>query len=278
MRKYRATILVFCLAGLPFVHADETPPAPPFTVNVGIESFRWTEHDGGQRLLRETGPRLTLGIAQDNLLHDDPARRYAAEVRGYIGFIDYDGQTQEGIPARTDVDYYGVSGEIMGVVRPAAGTSRVDLLGGVGADVWIRDIQNGVADDGSVALGYREDYFILYGKLGPGFRFQNGATRSYLQFGVKYPFYTYEKVHLSSIGFDSDVELKPGRKLSGYAKWRMSRGREGEKPRFDVSIYYDSFRFSASDSKTVSASGDRFSVFQPESRMDVLGARLEYRF
>jgi len=99
-----------------------------------------------------------------------------------------------------------------------------------------------------------------------------------LQFGIKYPLYTFEQAHLADIGFDSDVDLSPGKQVSGYAKWQMNWGRETDKPRFGVSIYYDSYRFSASDSKTVSAGGYLFRVYQPESRMDVLGARLEYFF
>ena len=277
MRIYLKTILTFCIIGAAPAPADEAASKPPLTVNVGVESFRWMEFDAGQRLLRETGPRLTVGFTLDHLLHGDLARPYALEARGYLGFIDYDGQTQAGVSAQTDVDYFGVSAEAMGGLR-RAGNPRMDLLGGLGVDTWTRDIQDGVAANGSPAFGYREDYFILYGKLGPGFLFQNGARRSYLQFGIKYPIYTYEHVYLTSIGFDSDVELAPGKRLSGYAKWRVSWSGETDKPRLDVSFYYDSFRFSASASKTVSASGILYSVRQPESRMDVLGARLEYYF
>lgn len=275
--RYSRLTLTLCALGISVAHTDEPAFGQPFTLNVGVESFRWEEFSGGQRLLSETGPRLTAGIMLDHLLHGDLANPYSAEVRGYMGFIDYDGQTQAGVSARTDVDYFGVSGEVMGGVR-LAGNSRVDLLGGLGFDTWTRDIQDGVAANGSPAYGYREDYFILYGKLGPGFRFVNGATRSYLQFGIKYPFYTYEQVYLTTVGYDSDVELEPGRKISGYARWRMNRGTEGEKSRLGVSIYYDSFRFSASGSKLVTGGGSLYSVHQPESRMDVLGARLEYYF
>jgi hypothetical protein len=74
------------------------------------------------------------------------------------------------------------------------------------------------------------------------------------------------------------VELAPGKRLSGFAKWQMNWGRAADKPRFGVSVYYDSFRFSASDSKTVTAAGTLYRVHQPESRMDVLGARFEYYF
>jgi hypothetical protein len=246
-------------------------------VNVGVESFLWKEYSGGQRLLRESGPRLTVGLTLDHLLHGNPAKPYAMEVRGYVGFIDYDGQTQAGVPVQTDVDYFGVSAEIVGV-HPLRGSPRTHVLFGLGVDTWIRDIQDGVAANGSPAFGYQEDYFILYGKLGPGFLFQSGARRSFLQFGIKYPFYTYEQAYLSTVGFDDDVNLKPGKKISGFAKWQMIGGKEKGKARFGASVYYDSFRFSASGSKTVSAGGTLFSVQQPESRMDVFGARLEYYF
>lgn len=278
MRKYFETVLIFCVIGAPLVHADEVTSKPSLTVNVGLENFRWEEFSGGQRLLSETGPRLTAGIALDHLMQGDLSRPYAMEVRGYLGFIDYDGQTQAGVSAKTDVDYFGVSGEIMGGMR-LAGSNRVDLLGGLGVDTWTRELQDGVAANGSVALGYQEDYFILYGKLGPGFLFQNGAMRSYLQFGIKYPFYAYERVYLSTIGFDSDVDLRPGKKISGFAKWRMIwSGGEPGKPQLGMSFYYDSFRFGESSSKLVTGGGVLYSVHQPESRMDVLGARLEYYF
>ncbi|MDO8706048.1 MAG: hypothetical protein Q7J84_13990 [Sulfuricaulis sp.] len=258
----------------PAVFADETAS---FAVNAGVESFRWEEFSGGQRLLSETGPRLTVGFMLDHLLQGDQTNPYSAEARIYLGVVDYDGQTQAGVSARTDVDYFGVNAEVMGGLR-LAGSLPMDLLGGLGMDTWTRELQDGVTANGTVALGYREDYLILYGKLGPGFLFQSETRRAYLQFGLKYPLFTYERAYLADIGYDSDVELAPGKRLSGYAKWQMNWGREANKPRFGVSFYYDSFRFSASASKTVSAAGALYSVHQPESRMDVLGARFEYYF
>ncbi|MBI3777368.1 MAG: hypothetical protein HY274_00355 [Gammaproteobacteria bacterium] len=277
MRNRPWVILTLCMIAAPAVFADEVASKPSLAMNVGVESFRWEEFSGGQRLLSETGPRLAVGFTLDHLRQGDQPNPYAAEARVYLGVVDYDGQTQAGVSAKTDVDYFGASAEVMGGLR-LAGSPRMDLLGGLGVDTWIRDLQDGVTANGSVAQGYREDYFILYSKLGPGFLFQSEARRAYLQFGLKYPLYTYERVYLTSLGFDSDVELAPGKQLSGYAKWQMNWGRETGKPRFGASFYYDSFRFSASASKTVSAVGALYRVHQPESRMDVLGARLEYYF
>jgi hypothetical protein len=277
MRSYPWAILALCMINAPAVSADEPASKPSFALTAGVESFRWEEFDGDQRLLKETGPRLVVGFTLDNLTQGDQANPYSVEARVYLGVVDYDGQTQSGVPLTTDVNYFGVNAEVMSGLR-LAGSMRMDLLGGLGVDTWTRDLQDGVTANGLVAQGYQENYFILYGKLGPGFLFQSETRRAYLQFGLKYPLYTYERAYLSNIGFDSDVDLSPGRQLSGYAKWQMNWGKETDKPRFGVSIYYDSFRFSASDSKTVSGGGVLYSVHQPESRMDVLGARLEYYF
>ncbi|MEK7223187.1 MAG: hypothetical protein AAB156_02830 [Pseudomonadota bacterium] len=277
MRSSPWVILTLFSIAAPAVFAGELASRPSFAVNAGVENFCWEEFSGGRRLLSETGPRLVVGFTLDRLLQGNQTNPYSAEARAYLGVVDYDGQTQSGVSAKTDVDYFGVSAEAMGGLR-LVGSPRMDLLGGVGMDTWTRDIQDGVTANGSTALGYREDYFILYGKLGPGFLFQSETSRSYLQFGLKYPFYTYERAYLTSIGFDSDVELAPGKQLSGYVKWQMNWGRQADKPRFGVSFYYDSYRFSASASKTVSAGSTLYNVHQPESRMDVLGARFEYYF
>jgi hypothetical protein len=267
-----------CLAiGAPAVQADDAVAGTPVSVNLGAEYFRWSEYYAGQRLLRETGERLTLGIAIDHLLEKNNNKSYAAEIRGYTGTVDYDGQTMSGIPARADVDYTGVSGEIMWARRMSA-TARTSALFGLGFDTWTRDIKNGVTAFGSPVLGYEEDYLILYGKLGPGFHFGDGAMRSYLQVGIKYPLYTKETAHLSTIGFDSDVDLKPGRQISGFAKWRMKWGGDADQARLGASIYYESFRFNTSGTSQVTAGGVPFLVIQPESRMDVVGARLEFCF
>ena len=277
MRSSPWVILTLCSIAAPAVSADEPTSKPSFALNAGVESFRWEEFNGDQRLLKETGPRLVVGFTLDNLTQGNQANPYAVEARAYLGVVDYDGQTQNGVPLQTDVNYFGVNAEAMGGLR-LAGSLCMDLLGGLGVDTWTRDLQDGVTANGSVAQGYQENYFILYGKLGPGFLFRSETSRAYLQFGLKYPLYTYERAYLTNIGFDSDVELAPGKQLSGYAKLQMNWGRETDKPRFGVSIYYDSFRFSSSSSKTVSAAGAWYSVHQPESRMDVLGARLEYYF
>jgi hypothetical protein len=269
--------LTFCLLGLSAANADEAAPKPPLSVGAGVESFRWEEFSGGRRLLRETGPRLTVGATLDYLLENDRSHPYFLEGRAYLGVVDYDGQTQAGVAAKTDVDYFGFSAEGLRAWR-LSNSTPVDLLAGLGLDTWERNLQDGTAADGSSTSGYREDYFIIYGKLGPGFLFQGETRRAYLQFGLKYPLITYERAYLSSVGFDSDVELEPGRRLSGYLKWRMNWGRETDKPRYGVTVYYDSFRLGASPVKTVTGGGTLYGVYQPESHMDVLGARFDYYF
>jgi len=115
-----------------------------FEVYVAPRYMVWEEYDaGGDRLLREEGWLIALGVAGEGRL-----LRGSAEVYG--GRLAYDGQTQGGTPVQTDTVYSGFR-----------------LQGGVGWDLgeeivfsprllytlegWVRDIRST-----SYALGYRE--------------------------------------------------------------------------------------------------------------------------
>lgn len=277
MRAWLGSILVYLVIGLSAAQAAEAGNGAVPSVNLGVEYFLWSEEISSQRVLRETGPRLTFGIAVDNLMDRNLVSTFAAEIRGYTGDIDYDGRTQSGIPVESDVDYSGISGEFMLANRMAHGSNTSAQLA-LGFDAWSREIKDTTLADGSPVYGYQEDYLIVYAKLGPGFYLGNGASRSLLQLGIKYPLYTNEKVNLSTVGFDSDVELEPGKRVSLYAKWRKVWSGESGRSRFGASIYYDSFVFGASDWKPITAGGTPYLVSQPDSRMYVLGGRLEFYF
>lgn len=277
MRAWFGSILSCLVIGLSAAQAAEEGNGAMPSVNLGVEYFLWSEAVSGQRLLRETGPRLTFGVAVDNLMNRDRVSTFAAEIRGYTGDIDYEGRTQSGIPVESDVDYSGISGEFTWSNRVAHGGNTCAQLA-LGFDAWSREIKDSTLSDGTPVFGYQEDYRIIYGKLGPGFHLGNGTSRSLLQLGIKYPLYTKEEVNLSTVGFDTDVELKPGKRVSLYAKWRKVWSGESGRTRLGASIYYDSFAFGASDWKPITASGTLYAVRQPDSRMYVLGGRLEFYF
>ena len=166
MRSRTLFAILLCVSGLPtVVQATERPEA---SVQFGLQNFSWSEFDyTGAKLLKENGPRFAIGAALDNFQHAGSGVLYGVNVKIYLGVVDYDGQTQSGVSAQTDVDYFGVNAEVMGGLRLTGGL-HVDLLGGLGVDTWTRELQDGVTANGTVALGYREDLFHSLRQAGAG--------------------------------------------------------------------------------------------------------------
>lgn len=240
-------------------------------MDVGIERFAWEEFaPTGDRLLKEDGVRFTIGLKADTFDRGSGGPLYSLLGRAYFGEVGYDGQTQDpvpgspydGLPLQADTVYIGALGE--GLVGQRFGNGQgVDLLAGVGVNNWVRHIQTSQTTLGNTVVRTDdavEQYFIFYAKFGVGF-YRRGHNRyGYFQVGAKYPFYTYEYVD------DVDLSLAPGQEWSGYAEFRVSGA-----ARFDVTLYYDSFRFSRSPAKPAYYNGLPVLVSQPESRMDVIG-------
>jgi hypothetical protein len=242
---------------------------PQVSIQFGVEDFRWREFgDGGERLLQETGWRYSIGAAYDNFRREGPGLLYSVGGKLYLGVVDYDGQTQSGIPATADVDYFGVTIEALAGYRFGRRLG-LDLFGGIGFDDWLRSINNGRTNTGLPVYGYDEYYTILYGKAGLGFFQLLNSWRYMLQAGVKLPLITSEYVDL-----DGGITLEPGIEPAAFANVQFDFG-SGRHNRFSVTLYYDGYRFSASDPERVSATEV---VWQPRSHMDVYGLRFGYYF
>ena len=101
---------------------------------------------------------------------------------------------------------------------------------------------------------------------------------NHVQFGVKIPFNIVETVYLSKLGYDNDLTLNPGNAYSGFLdlQFEPSRGDKVGNPVFRV--YYDAFRFNPSAAKTVISGTRTDQAYQPETRIDVFGLQIGYRF
>ena len=62
------------------------------------QDFKWTEEIGGEQLLEESGSLPGIGYLADG--HDKRVR-----VEFLLGEVDYDGQTQDGTPAKSKTNY-----------------------------------------------------------------------------------------------------------------------------------------------------------------------------
>lgn len=270
MRSRPLFAILLCVSGLPtVVQATEKPEA---SVQFGLQNFSWSEYDStGAKLLKENGTRFAIGAALDNFQHVGSGPLYSVNGKIYLGVVDYDGQTQSGLPVTTDVSYFGLNIEAQGGYRFGQRIG-LDIFGGLGADRWQRSIANGTASNGTTASGYDEYYTIVYGKAGLGFFHLLNGWRYLLQGGVKMPFYASEHVDLGD-----GVNLQPKPKPSAFANLQFDFG-SGRHNRFGFAFYYDSYRFDESDPELLTFGNVTFLALQPRSQMDVYGLRLSYYF
>ena len=143
--------------------------------------------------------------------------------------------------------------------------NRFERHGGVGFDYWERNI---LPDQ-------KEDYGVVFGRLGFNI---DPRTRHALfgGVGVKFPFFVSENAHLDELGFDQNERLHPKGELSVYAHagYRFTQG-------WSLIGYYDGYRFGESKAVTATSSafpGTRFLLFQPASKVDSFGVKLQYEF
>lgn len=254
MRAMRSMVfLVLTLGGVGAAAAAD------WSLDLGVESFRWREFDAGARLLEETGPRLRVGATWRQPLGAEQRERFQLRGALYLGNIDYDGQSQDLItgttaPFKTDADYVGVVVEAMYARRFGVQNGGEVFVGG-GTDNWRRDIKG----SGNVS-GAIEDWTVIYLLAGAGGNWSHPDVRQHVQVGAKYPVYTADFADSLSTTF------KPKGRASLFARAGTDFIRAG-RARWGLYVYYDSYRFAPSDAKPVGS----FFFFQPQSKQDVIG-------
>ncbi|MEF8793551.1 hypothetical protein [Thiohalorhabdus sp.] len=244
------------------------PSSPRLGFHLGLEAFTWSEQasNPSREILEEEGPRFTGAVTFDNYLRSAEGPVYALEARGYAGEMDYDGETQGGVPLRTEVSYKGALGEGQVGYRflPDWARYSFDAMAGLGGEYWSRDIQDGFAANGTPVQGVEEQYTVVYAKAGLGvadLTFEEWYGR--LEAGVRYPLDVHEEIDAFN------AELSPNPEPNFYAAYELSKV-TSTGTQVGVTLYYDSYRF---DPSPVSSSSIG-AILQPESDMDVIGLRL----
>jgi hypothetical protein len=237
-----------------------------------VEHFRWSE--SGDPSVTETGPMFGIGA---RFTQDRPAGwQFGWRGRLYFGSVDYNGAFLDtGAPATGSTDYRGVVNEAQMLYRLADNPYGLELLSGLIIDYWERQLTSFQSETYTLAalrLGINADRRQDTGWFG-------GA-------GAKYPFYVRQDAHLTDLGFSSNPPLKPKGAWSLYADagYRFS-------PKWSLTGYYDSYRFKESDPTpflinpfSAGCTGvppdppQGCQLFQPASRVDSFGLRLQYSF
>lgn len=176
-----------------------------YQFGVGLLSFDYTEYrDNGEFLDGETG--LIPGIV---LKRKQYHQRLYTELVGqlYGNTIKYDGQTQGGIPVKTDsvaviVDtHFKLGMRLKNIHEPYLG---------LGYRYWYRQILNGQDINGAAVAGLLEEYYWFYGILGYTANFAVSEKVS-LGFDLRYTKMLNAKMDVDFLGFnnydDSQVNL-----------------------------------------------------------------------
>lgn len=249
-----------------------------FSIAGGVEKFNWSEYNSrGRELLEESGLRYTIGGNYDNLRRLNSGAVFSLAGKLYAGAVDYDGETQiTATPVQSTTNYLGFQFDALGGYRFARRLHGLDLLGGAGLDFWLRSIDGTYVPGVGQVSGGDEDYYVFFAKLGLGYFHEMGKARHYLQAGIKYPFFVYEKAYSSR---SDDLTLKPKGRPSLFAKYQMEFG-SAMRNHFGLTFYYDRYRFDQSDIVVETAGGvpTGFVVWQPESHQNTLGVQLAYYF
>jgi len=241
---------------------------------VRVEYFGWEEFDAdGSRLLHELGPRIGIGVEGDDFFRALPGFVYRFSGLGYVGSVDYSGQTQKkdeatgrGFPITLTTDYLGLNMEAMGGQRYGymLESYQMDLLFGASMDLWIRNLRDTHTAAGVSVAGYRETYLVWTAKAAMGLSHKLGNGSGHLLVGVKLPVYASEWPTFA------DIQLHPKGRLSTFGRWTVTDLLPFQRTGIAVSLYYDSFRFAASDAE----SNGKESWLQPKSSMDVVGIEI----
>lgn len=248
------TLLLFAFWGAQ-AQADD------YQWGAGVEYFSWREYTNCPQTLEERGPRFFLGL--DGVNHKNQNWELSFQGKAYAAFVVYDGFTQSCVPLTANTSYIGVAGEAsatrwLAEAAPASRWPQMGLRMGLGLDAWRRTIV--------AAGGYSEDYVIGFARLGIAARRGDDWTA---EAGIKHPLSTSEVARLQAVGFSSDAVLQPKGDYSYFASIKYQSS-----PKYNMKIYYDSYRFNRSDSITIGScppSNIACSVHQPTSHQDTIG-------
>lgn len=230
----------------------------PLDVGVFIQDYKWAEYgDDGGRMLEETGNLFGMSL-------DYASRRekigWRTGGRFFLGEVDYDGRTWSDIPVTTDVFYFGFRGyaDAAPVYRLDMGLGLTPFLG-LGAELWLRDLEDTRTPDGAAVNGAREWWGCVYGRLGLGLDYPVAEDMVvFMEAGAKLPIYARNEAEFRLDG-DPTVGLEPEMDFSGFGcvgfRWKA----------WGIRLSYDSLRFDRSDTE----SAGHYALYQPDSESDV---------
>lgn len=238
--------------------------------------FTYKEFDDtdGSILDREDGwiPGLVFGFREHRgpwFGHFDASLHY--------GEVDYDGHTQDGVPARTDTDERIVDASFrFGYWFGAEGEPRIAPYGGFGYRHWRRDIEDGQDVNGRPVRGILEKYRWAYLLVGVEANLRQSEVS---EWGVDLRLTRPLDPKLDIEGFAGldDATLELGEKTGGRATlyWRYWYGEDAA---VELAPFYERLDIGRSPDTLLTSGGTPATVaFEPRSETRNYGVNLSIK-
>lgn len=272
-------LAVFLLFVGTFVLFSGSAPAQAedeYNVYAHVESFVWKEFDGTTQLLKESGPLYGIGFTFHGDIGDEGAAlTLTPRFELFGGSVDYDGQTQDGVPVKTDTGYFGFKLEF-DIGGRFGKEINIEPFVGLGIRDWWRNINDGIDVTGRPVSGYVENWDMIYGRLGVRGDIGSKDAKMFFEAVARIPIYNENTAYLSDIDFAyyDDVTMEPGKVVTLFAELGVKLHA------FKMSVFYEAMRFG--ESKHVfKYNGFYDAVFeswQPKSEADLIGVRIGAAF
>jgi hypothetical protein len=255
--------------------------APDFTLGVGIDAMRfyYREFDDDDKVSNtEKGviPGLVLSAAFEwETWYTEFNYKYNT------GKVEYDGQTQDGIPAFTDtqediVDVNLIAGRYFG----SAAYYRSSIYGGLGYYYWERDILPGKDINGDSVGGLFETYEWSYALIGARFSLKE-SSHSGLLLALRLQRMLDATMEVDYLGFENRDNLE----LDLGEEWSFRLGlpyilSTKDNARLTIEPYLVTWFIGRSPSKQVTSGGVPVGkiAWEPRSETYNFGLTVKYLF
>jgi len=281
LKKLVCLLLLLCCAFQPLLSWAKKYPGD--RVFVALEQFQWREFVGSdQRVVLESGPRLRMGVTENNLSLRWPGIVYDLTAGLQLGQVDYLGDTQfaqsdTAVPFKTSTDYLGYAmsaliGQRYGYVNR---THLFDLMGGVSLEGWFKTINASIDEQAQPVNALGKSYRVVSGLVAMGFSQRERQRNAYFRVGIKYPLVIQAWVT------EDEVKFHPGKNFSGFASIKLVDFFQVFNRYITITVFFDSYRFGQSNVKAVSVEGDDGestpTLMQHfKSEMDVFGVSIAF--
>jgi hypothetical protein len=233
-----------------------------------VIKFNYQEHSStGEKLNKETG--ITRGVSA-SYSYNHYNMGFNLTAGHYSGNVDYQGKTQAGVPLNTttDEDFTDLGAEIFWY--------PVSLnLGLYTSFQWLEWQRRILPSSQSIELNevYQWQTFEA-GFISP--IFQYGKHQLELKFGLSHSKNGHLEVNLSEIGFGKPcLDLGDGSGTSTSLTYHFYLANMN---RLSIGLAHKQWRFSQSDSKTVSNNTSAIIIREPKSNSKKTSIFLSYRF